>query len=169
MTNFIKKIPEGDTRLRDVCADCGFIDYQNPRIVAGAVVAHDGKVLLCRRAIEPRAGFWTLPAGFLEAHEQPEEGALREVFEEAVARVTLKGLIGMYTVRRISQVQMFFRARFDGPPDFAAGEETLEARLFAWEDIPWEEIAFPSVTWALNIWRTGRDGMTELGRYSVGA
>ena len=114
MKDFIKKIPEGDTRERDVCASCGFVDYQNPRIVAGAVVAHEGRVLLCRRAIEPRAGFWTLPAGFLEAHEQPEQGALREVFEEAVARVTLEGLIGIYTVRRISQVQMFFRARFDG-------------------------------------------------------
>ena len=169
MANFIKKIPEGDTRERNVCADCGFIDYQNPRIVAGAVVSHEGKVLLCRRAIEPRAGLWTLPAGFLEAHEQPEEGALREVFEEAVARVTLEGLIGIYTVQRISQVQMFFRARFTGAPDFAAGEETLEVRLFAWEEIPWDDIAFPSVTWTLHTWRAGVDGMPNLSQFSVKA
>lgn len=167
MKDFIRKIPEGDTRERAVCASCGFVDYQNPRIVAGAVVAHEGRVLLCRRSIEPRAGFWTLPAGFLEAHEQPEQGALREVFEEAGARVTLEGLIGIYTVARISQVQLFFRARFAGAATFSAGDETLEARLFAWEDIPWENLAFPSVTWALNTWAAGVDGMPDLARYSV--
>ncbi len=167
MKDFIQKIPEGDTRERSVCASCGFIDYQNPRIVAGAVVAHEGRVLLCRRSIEPQAGFWTLPAGFLEAHEQPEQGARREVFEEARARVTLEGLIGIYTVARISQVQLFFRARFDGAAIFAPGDETLEARLFAWEEIPWEELAFPSVTWALKTWRDGVDGMPDLARYSV--
>ena len=137
--------------------------------MAGAVVSHEGRVLLCRRAIEPRAGLWTLPAGFLEAHEQPEEGAMREVFEEAVARVTLEGLIGIYTVRRISQVQMFFRARFNGKPDFAAGDETLEVRLFAWEEIPWDDIAFPSVTWTLHTWRAGVDGMPDLARFSARA
>jgi ADP-ribose pyrophosphatase YjhB (NUDIX family) len=167
MKEFVKKIPEGDTRERAVCASCGFIDYQNPRIVAGAVVAHAGKVLLCRRSIEPRAGFWTLPAGFLEAHEQPEQGALREAFEEAQARVTLEGLIGIYTVARISQVQLFFRARFAGAPVFSAGDETLETRLFAWEEIPWDELAFPAVTWALKTWRDGVDGMPDLARYSV--
>jgi ADP-ribose pyrophosphatase YjhB (NUDIX family) len=130
-------------------------------------VAHEGKVLLCRRAIEPRAGFWTLPAGFLEAQEQPEEGARREALEEAMARITLEGLIGIYTIRRISQVQMFFRARFDGAPDFAAGEETLEAKLFAWDEIPWDDIAFPSVIWTLKTWRAGADGMKDIERFSV--
>ena len=167
MKDFAKQIPEGDTRERDVCQSCGFVDYNNPKIVAGAVVSEDGKILLCRRSIEPRAGFWTLPAGFLEAHEQPEEGALREVMEEACAKVVLEGLIGIYTVKRISQVQMFFRARFDGAAAFAAGEETLDARMFAWEDIPWEELAFPSVAWALQTWKTGQDGIRDLGRYSV--
>ena len=99
----------------------------------------------------------------------PRKVRLREVFEEAVARVMLEGLIGIYTVRRISQVQMFFRARFDGQPDFAAGEETLEVRLFAWEEIPWDDIAFPSVTWTLHTWRAGVDGMPDLGRFSVRA
>ena len=169
MPEFVKQVPEGNTRERDVCVHCGYVAYDNPKIVAGAVVAHDGKVLLCRRAIEPRAGFWTLPAGFLEAHEQPEDGARREAFEEATARIILEGLIGIYTVRRISQVQLFFRARFDGPPDFHAGDETLEAKLFAWEDIPWNEIAFSSVTWTLQTWHAGEDGMTNIERFSVSA
>ncbi|HTJ90125.1 MAG TPA: NUDIX hydrolase [Acidocella sp.] len=169
MPDFVKQIPEGDTHERDVCAHCGYVAYDNPKIVAGAVVAHAGKVLLCRRAIEPRAGFWTLPAGFLEAHEQPEDGARREALEEAMARITLEGLIGIYTVRHISQVQMFFRARFEGPPDFRAGHETLEARLFAWEEIPWPEIAFPSVIWTLQTWHTGEDGMRDIERFSVKA
>ncbi len=168
MPDFVKQIPEGDTHERDVCARCGYIAYENPKIVTGAVVAHEGRVLLCRRAIEPRAGFWTLPAGFLEAHEQPEEGARREALEEAMAHITLEGLIGIYTVRRISQVQMFFRARFDGTPAFAAGEETLEAKLFAWEEIPWDDIAFPSVIWTLKTWRAGEDGMKDIDRFSVG-
>jgi ADP-ribose pyrophosphatase YjhB (NUDIX family) len=165
--DFDKLVPEGDSREREVCRTCGFVDYQNPKIVAGAVVSHAGKILLCRRGIEPRAGFWTLPAGFLEAHEQPEEGALREVFEEACARVVLDGLIGIYTVKRISQVQMFFRARFAGEVAFGVGEETREVGLFAWEEIPWAEIAFPSVTWMLERWREGVDGMSDLGRFSV--
>jgi ADP-ribose pyrophosphatase YjhB (NUDIX family) len=167
MSHFVKKIPAGDTHERDVCTECGYIAYENPKIVAGAVVAHEGRILLCRRAIEPRAGFWTLPAGFLEAHEQPEEGARREVFEEACAEVILEGLIGIYTVKRISQVQMFFRARFAGAESFAAGDETLEAKMFAWEEIPWDEIAFPSVTWSLERWRAGVDGMPDLERFSA--
>jgi ADP-ribose pyrophosphatase YjhB (NUDIX family) len=162
MADFEQKIPEGDTRPRAICRTCGFIDYENPKIVAGAVVSYEGRILLCRRAIEPRANFWTLPAGFLEAHEQPEEGAIREVREEARAEIILEGLIGIYTIRHLSQVQMFFRARFAGPPSFAAGDETLDARLFAWSDIPWDDIAFPSVTWTLNHWRTGQDGMPNL-------
>jgi ADP-ribose pyrophosphatase YjhB (NUDIX family) len=167
MTNFVKQIPEGDSREREVCATCGFIDYENPKIVAGAVVSAGGKILLCRRAIAPQAGFWTLPAGFLEAHEQPEEGAIREVREEACASIVLESLIGIYTVKRISQVQMFFRARFAGPEIFAAGEETLEAQLFAWDDIPWDQLAFPSVTWALKTWRGGVDGMADLTKFSA--
>jgi ADP-ribose pyrophosphatase YjhB (NUDIX family) len=167
MKDFETIVPEGDSRPREVCKTCGFVDYQNPKIVAGAVVSHAGKILLCRRAIEPRSGFWTLPAGFLEAHEQPEEGAMREVFEEACARVVLEGLIGIYTVARLSQVQMFFRARFAGEPAFAVGEETLEVGLFAWDEIPWAEIAFPSVTWMLERWKDGVDGMADLGRFSV--
>jgi ADP-ribose pyrophosphatase YjhB (NUDIX family) len=167
MADFVKKIPDGDTMPRDVCVTCGFIDYKNPKIVAGAVVSHEGRVLLCKRAIEPRAGFWTLPAGFLEAHEQPEEGAMREALEEAQARIKLEGMLGIYTVKRLSQVQIFFRAVFEGAPDFAAGDETLDAALFAWDDIPWEELAFPSVTWALKTWAGGVDGMPDLNAFSI--
>ncbi len=167
MTNFTRKIPDGDTRAREICGDCGYIAYENPKIVAGAVVSFEGKILLCRRAIEPRRGFWTLPAGYLELHEQPEQGAIREVLEEARAHIVLEGLIGIYTVTRLSQVQMFFRARFAGPPDFAAGEETLEAGLFDWADIPWDDIAFPSVTWMLNLWRDGEDAISDLTKFST--
>jgi len=165
--NFRQMVPEGDSRERAVCETCGFVDYENPRIVAGALVVHEGRVLLCRRDIEPRRGCWTLPAGFLESREAPEEGARREVREEAGAEIVLEALLGLYTVRRLSQVQMFYRARFAGAPDFAAGEETSDARLFAWEDIPLAEIAFPSVTWALTMWREGVAGMTDLARFST--
>jgi ADP-ribose pyrophosphatase YjhB (NUDIX family) len=167
MADFAKRIPDGDTREREVCQVCGFVNYENPKIVAGAVVSAAGRVLLCRRGIEPQKGFWTLPAGFLEAHEQPEEGARREVAEEACAEIVLEGLVGIYTVKRISQVQMFFRARFAGEPQFAAGEETLEARLFGWDEIPWDRIAFPSVTWTLERWKAGVDGMADLATFSV--
>jgi ADP-ribose pyrophosphatase YjhB (NUDIX family) len=154
--DFERRIPEGDTHERAVCNTCGFVAYENPKIVAGAVVAVGETVLLCRRAIEPRRGFWTLPAGFLELHETPEEGALREAFEEAQARIVLEGLLGIATIPRLSQVQMLYRARFDGVPAFAAGEETLELAMFGWAEIPWGELAFPSVDWALRVWYEGR-------------
>jgi ADP-ribose pyrophosphatase YjhB (NUDIX family) len=167
MADFSKQIPAGDTHERDVCNTCGYIAYDNPKIVVGSVIAHEGRVLLCKRAIEPRAGFWTLPAGFLEAHEQPEEGAMREAFEEANARIKLNGLIGIYTVKRLSQVQLMFSAVFDGPETFAAGDETLEAAMFAWDDIPWDNLAFPSVIWALQTWHDGAAAISDLPKFSV--
>ena len=157
MAHFNREIPEGDTHERSVCAECGFIDYQNPKIVVGSVVVDAGRVLLCRRAIEPRAGFWTLPAGYLELGETPEQGAAREALEEAEAAITIEGILGIYTVRHLSQVQILFRATFAGAPHFAPGVETLETVLFAWDDIPWPHIAFPSVHWVLNLWHAGRD------------
>jgi ADP-ribose pyrophosphatase YjhB (NUDIX family) len=159
MPDFVRRIPEGDTRERLVCATCGHIDYQNPRIIVGAVVAHAGRVLLCRRAIEPRRGFWTLPAGFLELNETTAEGAAREAWEEAEARIALDGILGVFSISRIGQVQVIYRARFADPaePRFAAGPESAEVRLFAWEEIPWPDLAFPSVRWALAAWREGAD------------
>jgi len=155
MSAFTRKIPEGDNHERLVCGDCGFIAYENPKVVVGTVVVHGDKVLMCRRAIEPRLGFWTLPAGFMELGETMEEGAAREAFEEAEARIDLDGVLAMFSIARIGQVQVIFRGRFagEGPPAFAAGSESLEVALFAWDEIPWDEIAFPSVTWALNAWR----------------
>ncbi|WP_037546262.1 NUDIX hydrolase [Stappia stellulata] len=145
---FRRARPEGDTHERDVCERCGFVSYENPRIVVGSVVVHEGRYLLGRRAIEPSRGLWTLPAGYLELHETPEDGARREAREELCAEIELDGLLAVYTIARLSQVQMIYRARFDGR--FAAGSETLEAGLFDWAEIPWREIAFPSVHWALN-------------------
>ncbi len=155
MAEFVRQVPDGDNRERLVCRDCGHIAYENPKIVAGAVVEHDGKVLLCRRAIEPRHGFWTLPAGFMELGETVQEGAQREAREEAEAEIALDGILGVFSISRIGQVHIFFRARFADPanPHFAAGEETLEAQMFAWDDIPWGNLAFPTVRWTLDAWR----------------
>ena len=151
--HFIRRIPDGDNRERLVCGDCGFIAYSNPKIVVGSVVeGDDGRVLLCRRAIEPRSGFWTLPAGYMEERETTEAGAAREAEEEAGAIIAIDGLLAVYNIPRISQVQLIYRARL-ARPDFAAGPESLEVRLFAWDEIPWDDLAFPSVRWALDAWR----------------
>jgi ADP-ribose pyrophosphatase YjhB (NUDIX family) len=154
-------IPEGDSRERLVCGDCGFIRYDNPKIIAGAVVTHDDRFLLCRRAIEPRHGFWTLPAGFMELGETPEEGAAREAYEEATARIEIGELLAVYTIRHISQVQMIYRATL-ATPDFAPGVESLEVRLCTWEEIPWNDLAFPSVQWALEDHRAALEGKLTL-------
>ncbi len=154
--SFVRKVPEGDDRPRRVCSDCGFVDYENPRVVVGAVAAGEDRILLCRRAIDPRRGFWTLPAGFLELHESAAEGARREAWEEARAEIEIDQLLAVYSIPRISQIQLIFRARLVGP-EFAAGPETLELDLFPWRDIPWQEIAFPSVHWALGHYEEVRD------------
>jgi ADP-ribose pyrophosphatase YjhB (NUDIX family) len=153
---FERRVPDGDTMERYVCGDCGHIYYSNPKIVVGSVVVHDNRIMLCRRAIEPRRGFWTLPAGFLEEHEAPEAGARREAQEEALCDIELYALLAVYSVPRISQVQLMYRARLK-TPYFAPGTESLDVKLFAWEDIPWTELAFPSVTWALNHYRDTKD------------
>jgi ADP-ribose pyrophosphatase YjhB (NUDIX family) len=160
MPNFERRIPEGDDHERLVCADCGHIDYQNPKVVVGTVVVSEDRILMCRRAIEPRRGFWTLPAGYLELGETLEEGAAREAMEEAAARISIDGVIGIFSVARIGQVQVIFRGRFAnaGAPVFEAGRESLEVALFAWDRIPWDEIAFPTVHWALHAWSERRSG-----------
>lgn len=164
MPEFVLTVPEGDTRERLVCSACGYVAYENPKIVVGSVVAETEQVLLCRRAIMPRRGYWTLPAGFLELGETAEEGARREAEEEACARIAPDGLLAVYDISRIGQVQLIYRARFADPsarPLFAAGPESAEVRLFAWDGIPWDELAFPSVRWALLDWR--RAGSGKLG------
>jgi ADP-ribose pyrophosphatase YjhB (NUDIX family) len=154
MPEFIRRTPQGDDRERLTCPDCGYVAYENPKIIVGSVVSVEGQVLLCRRAIEPRRGFWTLPAGYMELAETVEEGARREAWEEARARIALEGVLAVYSIARIGQVQIIFRAGL-AEPGFAAGPESLDVRLFTWEDIPWSEIAFPSVHWALHAWRQG--------------
>ncbi len=155
---FTTRTPDGDTHARAICDRCGYVQYDNPKIVTGSVVAEGGRVLLCRRAIEPRRGFWTLPAGYLELNETVAEGAAREALEEAGASILLDGVLAIYSIARIGQVQIIYRARFDGRPAFAAGIESLDVRLFAWEDIPWAELAFPTVHWSLHAWRQAGEG-----------
>lgn len=145
-------IPPDDDRERPVCTACGFVDYQNPKIVVGSVAVWEEKILLCRRAIEPRKGYWTLPAGYLELGESAEEGALREAWEEARAKLELDRLLAVYSVPRISQVQLMYRARLK-KPDVASGPESQEVILASWNEIPWSDIAFPTVGWALRHYR----------------
>ena len=158
MPSFTQLVPEGDNRPREVCDSCGFVAYSNPKVVVGSVVTEAQRVLLCRRAIEPRHGFWTLPAGYLEHGETLEEGAAREASEEACAAIRIDGVLALYSISRIGQIQVIFRARFDGPTRFAAGVESLDVKLFSWDEIPWDDLAFPSVRWALNAWRNAGDG-----------
>lgn len=154
--NFTKQIPSGDDKPRLVCTDCGFVNYINPKIVAGVVVSNEhGQIMLCRRAIEPRMGFWTVPAGFMEERESTKQGAAREVYEEAKAHVQIDALLGIYEVPRISQVHFMYRGHLTS--DFAPGPESLEVKLFDYQDIPWDDIAFPTGTWALRDWASVRD------------
>jgi ADP-ribose pyrophosphatase YjhB (NUDIX family) len=138
------KIPSGDNRPRFVCDRCGSIHYQNPRMVVGCLPEWEDKVLLCRRAIEPKHGFWTLPAGFMENGETTAEGAIRETLEEAGARVEVINLYSMINVPNINQVYLLFRARLLDL-DFHPGEESLEVALFREDEIPWHAIAFRTV------------------------
>src|SRR6202045_4285256 len=144
----VRRIPEGDNRERMICAECGFVLYDNPKVVVGSVVRWGERILLCRRSIYPRRGFWTLPAGYLELNESTSAGAEREAWEEARAKIDIEGLLAIYDIPRISQVQLIYRARLVDEA-IAAGPESLEVRLFGWDEIPWGEIAFPSVRWAL--------------------
>ncbi|MFO1341297.1 MAG: NUDIX hydrolase [Burkholderiaceae bacterium] len=137
-------VPADDNRPRAVCPACATIHYENPLNVVGTVPVWQGQVLLCRRAIEPRHGFWTLPAGFMELGETTAEGALRETDEEAGAHVELEGLFTVLNVVRVGQVHLFYRARMTDT-HLAPGSETLEARLFREDEIPWDELAFRTV------------------------
>ena len=143
---FKLKIPDGDDRIRRVCSHCQFVDYINPKIIAASVVTKGSKILLCRRAIDPRKGFWTLPAGFMEQGETVEEAARREAREEANAEIRIDRILAVYSVPRISQVQIMFRAELVS--DISPGPESLEVELFDWRDIPWSNLAFPTVLWA---------------------
>lgn len=150
------RMPADDNRERAVCPSCGTVHYENPINVVGTVPVWGDKLLLCRRAIEPRKGLWTLPAGFLEIGETLEAGALRETEEEAGARATLDGLFTVLSVVRVAQVHLFYRARLLDA-DFAPGPETIEARLFAEAEVPWDQLAFRTVRETLLRWFADRE------------
>ena len=160
----INAVPEGDDRERLVCPDCGYVAYQNPKIIVGAVCTWEDRFLVCRRAIEPRRGYWTIPAGYMELNETAEEGAAREVWEEARATVEIDRLMAVYNLPRISQVHMIFRARML-TPDFGPGPESEEVALLPWDDLPWADLAYPNVGWSLGHWMAlrGRTDFTPRG------
>jgi ADP-ribose pyrophosphatase YjhB (NUDIX family) len=156
------RMPADDNRERATCTACATVHYENPLNVVGTLPVWDDKVLLCRRNIEPRHGYWTLPAGFMELGETTEQGALRETDEEAGARVELQGLFTLLNVARVGQVHFFYRARLLDTR-FAPGPETIEAQLFSEDEIPWEELAFRTVKETLRHYfedrRTGQFGL----------
>lgn len=141
-------IPAGDSLPRYVCGSCGHIHYDNPRLIVGCVAEWEGKILLCRRAIEPQRGFWTLPAGFMENGETTAQGAIRETLEEAGAKVVVDAPFAMISIPYINQVHLFYRGRLLSP-DYLTGEESLEVAILKAEEIPWQDIAFRSVTLCL--------------------
>ncbi|HHJ15952.1 MAG TPA: NUDIX domain-containing protein [Gammaproteobacteria bacterium] len=136
------RIPDGDNRERYICDDCQTIHYQNPNIVAGCIAEWEGRILLCKRAIEPRYGLWTLPAGFMENGETTEQAALRETLEEAGAQVEIAGLFGIFSIPHISQVYLLYRGELCNGA-YEPGPESLECRLFEEHEVPWEKLAFP--------------------------
>jgi ADP-ribose pyrophosphatase YjhB (NUDIX family) len=162
--HFARSVPPGDTHVRDVCGTCGFVHYVNPKVVTGAIVRRDGLILLCRRAIEPRRGFWTLPAGFMELGETVEAAARREAREEANAEIVIDRLFAVYTIPRLAQVQVMYLAHL-AVPDVAAGPESLEVKFVGWNEVPWADLAFPSVRWALEQYRS-IEGRTDFAPFS---
>lgn len=142
------RIPSDDNRARHICTSCGQIHYQNPRLVIGSIPVWEDKVLLCRRAIEPRRGMWTLPGGFMENGESTAAAAVRETLEEASARIEIVDLYTMYSLPYIDQVHLLFRAKLLDL-DFAPGVESLEVALFSEQQIPWDELAFRPIRYSL--------------------
>lgn len=153
--NVTLTVPVDDNRLRHICDACGMVHYQNPKIVTGAIITWEDKILLCKRAIEPRSGLWTVPAGYMENGETTYQGALRETWEEARANIEIDDLYATVNLPHISQVYMLFRARLQDL-DFAPGEESLEVELFAEDEIPWDQLAFPMVSEALKLFFANR-------------
>jgi len=151
----VRRVPPGDSLPRAVCDACGTIHYQNPKLVVGSLPQWEDKLLLCRRAIEPRYGYWTLPAGFMENSETTAEAAARETLEEAGARVEIGEAFSMISVPHVNQVHVFFRARLLAL-DFKPGVESLEVALFEESQVPWKDIAFRTVGLTLKHWFADR-------------
>jgi ADP-ribose pyrophosphatase YjhB (NUDIX family) len=147
--------PPGDSLPRHVCSVCGHIQYENPRLVVGCVAEWEGRILLCRRAIEPRYGYWTLPAGFMENGESTAQGAIRETHEEAGAKVSIDAPFALISIPHINQVHLFYRGRLESP-EYAAGDESLAVTLLDPAEIPWGELAFRSVALCLERYLSDR-------------
>jgi len=148
-------IPEGDHLPRHICSQCGEIHYQNPKVVVGCIPEYEQQLLFCKRAIEPRLGYWTLPAGFMENAETAAEGAQRETLEEACARVEIIELFSMFNLPHINQIYILYRARLC-EPDFAPSPESLEVKLLDEQQVPWDEMAFPVITESLRLYFADR-------------
>jgi ADP-ribose pyrophosphatase YjhB (NUDIX family) len=161
----VLKVPEGDLLPRHVCENCGTIHYENPKIVVGSVPEYQGRILLCKRGIEPRLGYWTVPAGFMENDETLEAGAAREAREEALIDVEIGTLLALANVTHARQVHVFFRSRMRSA-DFGVTHESLEVKLVDEKDIPWGELAFPSTEFALRSFFEDRAAGVE--RHHVG-
>ena len=153
----MRRVPPGDSLPRSVCDACGEIHYQNPKLVVGAIAEWDGRLLLCRRAIEPRYGYWTLPAGFMENGETTGQAASRETLEEAGARIELGEPFAMLSIPQVNQVHLFYRARLLDL-DFKPGEESLEVALLTESAVPWKDIAFRTVGVTLQHYFADRAG-----------
>ena len=160
--NLSVAVPAGDNRLRYVCDGCGRVQYENPKLVVGCVATFEGRILLCKRAIAPRIGYWTLPAGFMELGESLAAAAARETLEEACAEVRIDGLLASINVLTAGQVHVFFRARLIEPV-YSAGAESLDVQLMLPAEIPWAELAFTSNRIALEQYLS----QTETGREFV--
>jgi len=151
----VQRVPPGDSLPRWVCDECGEIHYQNPKVVVGTIPEHEGRILLCRRAIEPRYGYWTLPAGFMENDETTAQAAARETEEEAGANIEMGEPFTLISVPRVNQVHLYYRARLRNL-EFKPGEESLEVALMEESEIPWREIAFRTVGLTLKHWFADR-------------
>jgi ADP-ribose pyrophosphatase YjhB (NUDIX family) len=152
--------PHNDTRVRKVCNYCQTVHYENPKIVVGAVTTFEDKFLLCKRAIEPQSGLWTYPAGFLENGESLEEGAQREAYEEAFVEIDISHLIGTYSLTRINQIHIVYAATMS-KPEFKTSVESSEVLLFGLNNIPWEKLAFPVISWALKAFLSNQPGTID--------
>jgi ADP-ribose/FAD diphosphatase len=159
-----QRIPQGEDRLRAVCIQCGTIHYLNPKMIVGCIIEHEGQIVLCKRAIEPRYGFWTIPAGFMEIGESAMQGAARESHEEAMAHVRILAPYAHFDVTHIAQAYIVYRAQLVVPeagPPFSPGPESLEVKLVRPSEIPWNELAFGAVRQALELYVQD----VESGRY----
>lgn len=158
--SIILSIPRNDTFFRKVCSKCKTVHYENPKIIVGAVTTFEDKFLLCKRAIEPQLGLWTYPAGFLENGESLEEGAKREAYEEAFVKIDISHLIGTYSLTGINQIHIIYAATMSAPK-FKKSLESSEVLLFEQKKIPWHELAFPVIRWALKAFLTNQAGKID--------